>query len=41
MLTYAIMGLLAPETGWHTVTASANAGPTSAEDFTFFYQSGS
>jgi len=38
MLTYAIQGLLKPQTGWQTVQASANAGPTSAEDFTFLYE---
>ena len=37
-LTYAIVGLLTPETGWQPVEASASAGPTSAEDFTFLCQ---
>ena len=38
LLTYAIVGLMTPETGWQTVQASANAGPTCAEDFTFLYE---
>lgn len=37
-LTYAIMGLLTPETGWQAIQASANAGPTVADDFTLLYE---
>ena len=38
MLAYGIVGLMTPETGWQAVRASTNAGPTCAEDFTFFYE---
>lgn len=38
LLAYAVMGLLAPETGWQTIQASSSAGPTCAGDFTLLYE---
>ena len=39
LLAYAFAELMAPETGWRPVQANSSAGPTSAGDFTFLYES--
>lgn len=40
-LVYAFSQLLLPQAGWQTIEAGSAAGPTSGEEFTFLYNSGS